>query len=174
MKVEVILMENKQLANITNTEMEESNLNGLFDDNLGNMIANLGSTKKCYNSFKLDTPEDKVAFYNMVNNTNAKLKDHINEEFTLKNVYIEVIQCEQVDSNGELTGVKEDCPRIVLASDDNKAYQCVSFGVLSSLNRIFGIFGFPNQWKGGLKVKAKSVSTKNGRSTLVLELVSIK
>ena len=164
---------NNELMNVKNGELTGSNMKGLFDDSLGDMIANLGTSKKCFNSFKTDTPEEKVAFYNMINNTSSKLKEHINEEFTLKNVYIEVIQCEQMDANGELTGIKQDCPRIVLATDDGKSYQCVSLGVLSSLNRLFGIFGFPQEWKGGIKVKAKSVSTKNNRSTLVLELVSV-
>lgn len=166
-------MENKELMNVNNGELTNNNIGGLFDDSLGNMIANLGTAKQSFSSFTANTQEEKIQFYNMVNNPTAKLKDNINIPFNLKDVYIETVQCEQIDVNGKQTGVFQNCPRIVLATDKGTSYQCVSLGVLSSLDSLFRIFGLPQSWSSPIKVQANLVSTKNGRSTIVLKAVEV-
>lgn len=165
---------NNELMNVNGNENMENTSVGLFDDSLGNMIANLGTAKQSFSSFTANTQEEKIQFYNMVNNPTAKLKDNINIPFNLKDVYIETVQCEQIDANGNQTGVFQNCPRIVLATDEGTCYQCVSLGVLSSLDSLFRIFGLPQTWKTPIKVQAQLVSTKNGRSTMVLKAVEVK
>ena len=161
---------NNELMNVNGENTGAS----IFDESLGNMIANLGTAKQSYCSFTANTQEEKIDFYNMVNNPTDKLKAHINEVFNLKDVYIETIECQRVDETGQPTGEIQKCPRIVLATDDGKAYQCVSLGVLTSLDSLFRIFGQPKLWKTPITVKAKLVPTNNGRSTMVLETVKIK
>ena len=58
-------------------------------------------------------------------------------------------------------GSPDETPRVVLLTDDGKAYAGLSSGLLRSVENILGIMGQPEDWGGPLAVK---VTEKRGRS----------
>lgn len=130
------------------------------------MIADLSTAKMSYCSMQIESIDDKVKAYNAMTNTSDILAEHIGEEIPLRNVYVEVIECEN-----PTTGAKELCPRIVLIASDGRTFQAVSRGVFGSLKQIFNIFGTPETWDFSLVVKVRRVQTRKGYYTHTLEAV---
>lgn len=130
------------------------------------MIADLRTAKLSYCSMQIESVADKVKAYNAMANTTDVLAEHIGEEIPVRNVYVEVIECEHPE-----THAKELCPRIVLIASDGRTFQAVSRGVFGSLKQIFNIFGTPDQWDFALVVKTRRVQTRKGYYTHTLETV---
>ena len=130
------------------------------------MIADLSTAKMSYCSMQIESIGDKVKAYNAMANTSDILAEHIGEEIPLRNVYVEVIECEN-----PTTGAKELCPRIVLIASDGRTFQAVSRGIFGSLKQIFNIFGTPETWDFSLVVKTRRVQTRKGYYTHTLEAV---
>lgn len=135
------------------------------DDN-DNLIVDLTSRTVSYCSFVPTTQREKAQLYNATNNTSNRIKDLVNTEINLRNVYVEVVNC--TDS---LTGEIIKCPRIVLIDDQNVGYVCVSVGIFSALKKLFTIFGEPSTWEEPVKIKFRQVSTSNNKSVLTFDTV---
>lgn len=115
----------------------------------------------------LESKEDKKAFFNAIQNPDEQLRDHINKQIDLVNVYIAPVLLE----SSEEPGVKVQCPRIVLFGADGTSYTCVSVGVYNALKTIFQTFGDPKEWDGEpLTVEVKQIS-KGTNQLLTLKVV---
>lgn len=130
------------------------------------MIADLSTAVLSYCSMQIESTADKIKAYNAMANTSDVLAEHIGEEIPLRNVYVEVIECEN-----PTTGEKEKCPRIVLIASDGRTFQAVSRGVFGSLKQIFNLFGTPETWDFALVVKTRRVQTRKGYYTHTLEAI---
>ena len=117
-----------------------------------------------YSSLRPTTDEEKKVLYNATAAPDYKLSDFIGKEIAITHVY-----AEQVEMTNQETGETQVAPRIVLIDADGHSYQCVSSGILHSLNRLFAIYG-PAPWPNGLKVEVKQVQVRENRIyTLVVK-----
>lgn len=112
------------------------------------------------------TRASKVKIYNALNTQGEQLSDHINEELEIVDISAHAIKVVD-NSTGELTQTL----RTVLIAKDGTTYQAVSSGVISSLQKIFAIVGFPSWVDEPVIVKPVNVKTNNGFKVLTLELV---
>ena len=112
------------------------------------------------------TRESKVKIYNALNTQGEQLSDHINEELKIVDVAAHTINV--VD---KATGELSQTLRTVLIAADGATYQAVSGGVISSLQKIFAIVGFPSWKDEPVVLKPVNVKTNNGFKVLTLELV---
>lgn len=136
-------------------------------------IVDLTSRQTSYCSMVADNEDDQAVLFNAMNNPAKRLSDCINEVIRVKHVFVEVVTCEKKDANGNPTGVKDRCPRIVLIDDHGVGYQCVSIGVFSALKKLFQVYGEPMQWKSSIPLKVVQV-TKGERKMLTLNTISAK
>lgn len=133
------------------------------------MIAELTTATVSYCSMHLDNIRDKMTAYNATSNAGKSLSDMIGEEFLLRHIYIEAIQCLN-EQTGELT----TCPRIVLISPSGESYQAVSMGVYGSLKKILQLFGDPSTWEFALRCVARRVKTRRGYYTTTVEILDVE
>lgn len=134
--------------------------------NVNKMVDSLQSIESTfYCSLKAETKEDKTKLFNAINNPEYRLKDFINKEINLRDIYCEPVMCVNAE-----TGEPQECPRIVLIDDKGKAYQCVSIGIYSTIKKIIGMFGVPENWEEPLKIRVKQI-TRGLNSMLTIELV---
>lgn len=112
------------------------------------------------------TRASKIKIYNALNTQGEQLSDHINEELEIVDISAHTIMVVD-NSTGELTQTL----RTVLIAKDGTTYQAVSNGVISSLQKIFAIVGFPSWVDEPVIVKPVNVKTNNGFKVLTLELV---
>jgi hypothetical protein len=157
---EVIKMENNQ-------EIIVSGANMMMEGNSSFIMDLTAPRTTQFSSVDITKANDveKKQFFNAINATEKRIGDCINEVINIKHVFVEVVTC----INKE-TGENTECPRTVLIDDKGVGYQAVSLGVFSSLKKLFGVYGIPQQWKGAIKVKVKQI-TKGERKILNLELV---
>lgn len=140
---------NNQLMNIEEQEMN------IFEQ---------GNKKPAYCSIVAETFEDKAKVFNAMSSPDERLRDHINEVIKIKDVYCEVVECENKE-----TGVVSEAPRVVVIDTEGKSYQCVSSGIFNSLKRLFTVFGMPT-WEQGVPCKVKQIS--NGERQILTLVVS--
>lgn len=130
------------------------------------MIADLTNRKRSYCSFNPDTEEGQIKLFNAMNNPDERLADHINEIISVKDVFVEAVECVRPE-----TGETETCPRIVLISEDGTSFQAVSRGVFGAISKLFQVFGEPHTWTSAKHIKVKQV-TKGEKKLLTLELTT--
>ena len=121
-------------------------------------------------SMTVESKQEKIAFYNAVQNCDKKISDYINKRFQFDNVYMEKTEVMEKDKNGNPTGVINDAVKIVLIQPDGTGIVSTSKGVLTSLYALVRIFGLPNEWDEPMTVEVKQVETSKGR-TFKLEAV---
>lgn len=135
-----------------------------FDDEGFNVSVDLTSRQVSFCSMIPKTEDEKVLLYNAMNNPEKRLSDCANMTLTIRDVYVEVVEC-----TNEETGVTTKCPRIVLIDVKGTSYQCVSIGIYSALKKAIQVFGAPT-WKNGVKFEVKTI-TKGSRKMLTLNVV---
>lgn len=158
--------------NIKNTEVATVDNGVVAVENNGDIatytiddLTNVNSAFFC--SIQDDgTRESKVKIYNALNTQGEQLSDHINEELKIVDVSAHTINV--VDKT---TGELSQTLRTVLIAEDGTTYQAVSGGVISSLQKIFAIVGFPSWKDEPVVLKPVNVKTNNGFKVLTLELV---
>lgn len=128
------------------------------------------SLTNAYNQFFCSIKDDgsraaKIRTYNAINSAQEKLDDHKKEILSIKDVAAHPIQL--VDEN---TGEVVVAMRVILIAEDNTTYECVSAGVVSSLQKIFAIIGMPT-WEEPVKMMPVEQKTRKGFKVLTLELV---
>lgn len=151
---------------LATTEAAEPTAVERMDDN-NNFIVDLTSRTTQYCSMVAETPEQKAALFNAMNNPDFRLGDCINQTIKVKDVFVEVVNC-----TNEKTGEVQTCPRIVLIDDENKGYQCVSIGIFSALKKLFGVYGEPFKWVAPVPVTVKQI-TKGERKMLTLNVATV-
>lgn len=160
--------EELQKFDLANSAPQEVAVTNRVDVDGMAMIADLSTATTAYCSMTIMDNADRVKAYNAMSNADESLSEHIGEEIPVRHVYVECIKC-----TNEQTGKEDTVPRIVLIATDGKSYQACSFGIFSSLKRIFQMFGRPDEWDFALVVRAKRVKTRNGYFTNTLEAVGV-
>lgn len=124
-----------------------------------------GGSNSFLTSIKDDgTRESKIAIYNAINNSDKKVDDYKGKVLEIVNFAAHPIKLIS-DETGEVNEVL----RIVLIDKDGNGYETVAGGVMSSLEKIFGIVGMA-PWEPALKVVPTEVKTRKGFKTLTLSL----
>lgn len=100
--------------------------------------------------------EGKVKLYSALQNA-EKLSDHLNEPLHMVNAVAQSVRL--VDN---LTGDVTDSVRVVIVTDDDKAYSAISPTLLAGLNTMFGILGTPNTWEKPLCVMVTERRSRRG------------
>ena len=129
------------------------------------LVVDMTSAQSQYCSVKAETPEEKAAMFNAMNNPQYRLADYINKTINAKDLYVEVVNC-----TNEETGEVTPCPRIVIIDIEGNAFQCVSIGIYSAIKKVIQIFGEPT-WKDGIKLEVVNV-TKGNRKMLTLRVAA--
>jgi electron transfer flavoprotein alpha subunit len=136
-----------------------------MDDN-EDFIADLTTRQQTFCSLIPKTEEEQDILFTAMNCPENRIKDCINMEIEIKDIYAEVVQC-----TNEKTGKKESAPRIVLIDTEGQAYQAVSVGMYSALKKVFTSFGTPDTWKAPKKFRVRQISKSADRSILTLDAV---
>lgn len=134
-------------------------------DDSGKYVLNFASAQQSYSSLVPRTMEEKVSFFNAVNNPKKRLKEMVNTEIELVHIYAETIEFIDRETGEASPGV-----RIVLIDKNGASYQAASKGVFSSISKLLQIFGEPNTWKNPVKIRPKEISKGANRNVLVFEL----
>lgn len=123
-----------------------------------------------YCSLDLMQEENRITMINIMNKADGLLKEHIDETIALKDVYVS--RFERVD---DTTGEVNDHFYTVLILGNGTTLCTTSYGIYSSLKRIFALLGTPDKWKEPLNVipREKSMTNKKG-TTLQLEVCTNK
>ena len=99
------------------------------------------ATYEDFSSVKVETREEKIKLYQLIEEENDALKpatEHIGTEIELKDVIFR-----KYDSVDELTGELEEGVLTYLFDKKGMVYVTSSKSVYFSLNKIFKIFGYP-------------------------------
>lgn len=107
----------------------------------------------------------KVAIYNACNTDGTPLSDMVGKKIDIVDVCAYEVML--TDDN---TGITSPSLRIVLIAKDGTNYTCVSQGVFSSLQKMFGIIGEPSWKDEPVTVKPVEVKTSKNFKVLTLEL----
>lgn len=102
------------------------------------------------------TFEGKVKLYSALQNA-EKLADHLNEPLRMVNAVAQSVQV-----TDEQTGEMTNSARVIIVTDDGKAYAATSPTLLAGLNTMLGIFGTPNTWKKPIAVKVVEHRSRRG------------
>lgn len=141
---------------------EMSNVPAVMDDQ-PNFIVDLTSRETTFCSFEAKTEEEKAVLFKAMNNPEKRLGDCINMTIKVKDLYCEVVKCE--DRN---TGRKIACPRIVVIDDKGVGYQAVSLGVYGAIKKLIQVFG-PPTWEKPIPVEIKQI-TKGENKLLTFDI----
>ncbi len=140
--------------------------NSVFTDDGFDLAVDLTTAKSQFCTLIPATDDEKAKLYNATNNPDFRLADFIGKTISMKDVYIEVVECVNKES-GEI----QTCPRIVILDKDLKGYACVSVGIYSSIKKIFQYYGTPNKWEKPLDIEIKQIS-KAERKMLSINVVT--
>lgn len=102
------------------------------------------------------TFEGKVKLYSALQNA-EKLSDHLNEPLHMVNAVAQSVQV-----TDEQTGEMTSTARVIIVTDDDKAYSATSPTLLAGLNTMFGIFGTPNTWEKPIAIKVVERRSRRG------------
>lgn len=132
-----------------------------------NELARVNAENPVFTTMVCETMDDKKVFYNAVENPVGKISDLINKELKLTNVYMQFLESAYVNED---TGEVSDGVKVVLIDERGQGWFTRSKGIVQSLQNIFTVFGFPQEWGEPLTVLVRQVDTANGR-TFKLEVV---
>lgn len=98
--------------------------------------------------------------------TNAlPVSEHLGKTIKLTNVVCQAVTVADIQ-----TGEETDAVRVILLSEDGKAYAGVSSGLLGSLRDLFAIMGMPETWAEPIPCKVVEKRSRAGRRFMTLEL----
>ena len=112
------------------------------------------------------TFDGKVRLYSALQNA-EKLADHLNEPLHMVNVVAQSVQV-----TDEQTGEMINSARVIIVTDDDKAYAATSPTLLAGINTMFGIFGTPNTWEKPIVVKVVECRSRRGYKFYSIEPAS--
>lgn len=152
---------------------EIENANVFPDDNAGalapakeiNMAASFGDiAEDMFSTVDTTTPDGKMKILSMMGEPDARIKEEVNKEITIKDIYCEVVKLPNDRKGGRL----EDCPRCIILDNKGKTHACTSFGVFNMLRRIFFVM---EGNIAGVKVVVTQTAGKNNNTILSLKVV---
>lgn len=158
--------DNKVVGNVTEENVSTNLAVVEGDSDFAMLLQDLDAPKAiAYCSFKPKTAEEQKWLFNVTNTPEERLKDHINETISVRDVYIEIVRL----INQE-TGEFVMAPRIVLIDKNNIGYTCVSVGIFNVIKKLWSSAGDPSTWTAPIDLKVKQI-TKDKKSILTLEWV---
>lgn len=122
-----------------------------------NLQQNLTKSSDSFCSLKAETPQEKATLFRIMNSPEKRISDCINQTILVKDVYCEVVQVTNKETNEVNT-----CPRVVLVDKDGIGYQSVSFGIYGSLKKLFQVYGVPT-WEEPIPVKVIQISREKNK-----------
>lgn len=140
----------------------------MTDDNKALMAFNTENTELGTVQHFIDTStfEGKAKLYSALQNA-EKLADHLNEPLHMVNAVAQSVQVTDAQT-GEMT----NSARVIIVTDDDKAYSATSPTLLAGLNTMFGIFGTPNTWKKPVDVKVVECRSRRGYKFYSIEMAA--
>lgn len=114
------------------------------------------------------TREGKIKLYSALQNA-EKLDEHLNEPLNMTNAVAQAVQVTD-DQTGEISNTV----RVIIVTDDGKAYAATSPTLAAGLNTMFGIFGTPNTWTEPLCIKIVERRSRRGFRFFSIEPVDEK
>ena len=153
---------------VNSTEVQVVPRTNKFDDMGFNLVADMTTAQAQFCSIVPKTDDEKASLFNMINDPDKRIADCINMTINAKNLYIEVVEC-----TNEQTQEKTSCPRIVIIDDKGVSYQAVSVGIYSALKKVIQFYGTPDKWTKPIGLEVKQV-TKGNRKMLTLNIAKNK
>ena len=118
-----------------------------------------------YSSVTAETRDEKLAVFDAVSNSES-LEDMVGKTIDVENIIIQPVEmCD------EKTGEVREANRIVLITDEGKAYGCVSSGVETSIKNLFAIVG-PAPWTPAIRFEVTKKQGRNGYKFMTLNHVA--
>lgn len=129
-----------------------------------------GESVELVSSFDMSTPENRLKVLKYTNTPDHRLKDFINMDIVIKDIYIEAVSVLQEEKDEDGNDVYQKCPRTIIVDDKGDSYVAVSFGVFNAIKRIVTLLGNPHSWEKPIKFKVKQIA-KGDRAILTFEPV---
>lgn len=108
--------------------------------------------------------KEDAKIFAALNNPEFRIANFINKRIKVANVLVEIREILNEDS-GEI----ETAPRVVLISDEGKAYQAVSKGIFSAVKNAYEVFG-EAPWEPPLEIEIKQIALGRG-SMLTFDVI---
>lgn len=124
-------------------------------DNIGKMVCSITPT---------GNRKEDAKIFAALNNPEYRIANFINKKIKVQNVLVEIREL-----LNEETGEIDTAPRVVLISDDGKAYQAVSKGIFNAVKNAYEIFG-QAPWEPPLEIEVKQIAVGKG-SMLTFDVV---
>lgn len=128
---------------------------GATAENVGKMVCSIKPT---------GNRKEDAKIFAALNNPEFRIANFINKKISVQNVLVEIREILNED-----TGEIETAPRVVLISDDGKAYQAVSKGFFNAVKNAFEVFG-QAPWDPALEIEIKQIPVGRG-SMLTFDVV---
>lgn len=125
-------------------------------------------SKVIFSSIKTESFDDKLKVLKMTNTPDFRIKDFVNLQITIKDIFIESVSVRQEDKDENGNVKFETCPRVIIIDEKGKSYVAVSFGVFSAIKRLIEMLGSPDTWEHPIVVNVKQI-TKGERTMLTFE-----
>lgn len=116
-------------------------------DNIGKMVCSIKPT---------GNRKEDAKIFAALNNPEFRLANFINKTLKIQNVLVEIREIMN-DETGEI----ETAPRVVLISEDGKAYQAVSKGIFNAVKNAYEVFG-QAPWDPPLEIEVKQIAVGKG------------
>lgn len=130
----------------------------MTDDSKALMAFNTENTELGTVQHFIDTStfDGKAKLYSALQNA-EKIADHLNEPLYMVNAVAQSVQV-----TDEQTGEMTNSARVIIVTDDGKAYAATSPTLLAGLNTMFSIFGTPNTWEKPIAIKVVERRSRRG------------
>lgn len=125
------------------------------NENVGKMVCSIKPT---------GNRKEDAKIFAALNNPEFRIANFINKSIKVSNILVEIREILNED-----TGEIETAPRVVLISDDGKAYQAVSKGIFNAVKNAFEVFGAA-PWEPPLEIEIKQIAVGRG-SMLTFDVI---
>jgi hypothetical protein len=124
------------------------------DTTLRTEIATLGTNGPAFfSSITTDDFKSKVKVFEAMSNSES-ISGHLNKPLSVVDVIIQAVEMPN-EQTGELSTV----PRVILLTEDGKAYHAMSAPLYRDVTNLLGILGHPSTWPGAVKLSVSQEGT---------------
>lgn len=132
---------------------------------MSNAIVRITEDNPTYQSLVPTSLEERITFYNALENPTDKLSSYINKRVKFSNVYMEqIIMYDKDDEGKPIPNTEKPTVKTVLITPDGKGILSTSMGVARSLYTMFQVFGTPDTWDAPMEVIVQQVEIGKNRT----------
>lgn len=114
-----------------------------------------------------ETEADKNVLVNAIMSPGHALSDMVNMEIPMVNFYMEKVEVNREDEDGNMQS--REGVRTVIIDQNGDSYACMSVGICNSIRTICNFYGTPDTWDAPIMVQVKQVNKgKNRVLTLIV------